>query len=134
MTAIKDIIKTVLPEAEKMKNLLKDLYTSKITMDEFNKECAYWLISCDNLSPSIMPTRPYKLQEYDRMSDNDKYKVPYSFWRRPQIFNYIDQCNNVKGRNEDMLIKLTEFREHIPEQDLTTRSKYDVVISEFAYT
>ncbi len=130
MTAIKDILKTVLPEAEKIKNLLKDLYTSKITMDEFNKECAYWLISCDSLSPLMMPTRPYKLQEYNRMSDNDKYKVPHSFWRRPQIFKYIDQGNAVKGRNQGMLAKLIEYREYIPEQDEMTRSKYTVLINE----
>ena len=131
MTAIKDILKTVLPEAEKMKNLLKDLWTGKITIDEFNTETAYWLISCGSLSPLLPPTRPYKLQEYDRMSYTDKNKVPYSFWRIPQIFNYIHQEGDIKGRNEGMLAKLIEYRDYIPEQDEMTRSKYTVLINEY---
>jgi len=124
-------IKTILPNNERMKALLKELNCGGLTMAEFEKECAYWLISCEGLKPKLLPTKPQKMMDYEQMVGVDKIKVPMSFWRKGDIYSYLETYQHIKNRNKGILDKLKEFKEHIPKQDTLTRSKYDIVITQF---
>lgn len=52
--SLNNIIKDALPNSQRSKNLLNELYEGKITMAEFDKECAYWFITTRRFAPSII--------------------------------------------------------------------------------
>ena len=119
-------------ENVKGRELLRQLANKEITMDEFNKECAYWLISCaKEIQPRMLPTRPRELIEYDNLDIKERSKIGVEFWKQPRIKEYLDEIQMVKAYNKGLLDKLREFKEYIPEEDFVTRKKYDEVIALF---
>lgn len=122
----KDIIVKTLPEALQKKNtLLKGLFSGEISMKEFDKECAYWFISCEDFEPKLLPTRPKELLEYDSFTVTEKKNTSDKFWRQGSIYNYLEQKKTILDRNKGMLDKLIEFKSYIPDGDITTLAKFD---------
>ena len=124
----KALIETALPNNNRMKEYLDNLWLGRWDMSEFNKEGAYWLISCDDLAPKLLPTRPKELREHDSWTSTEKKNTSDKFWRQHNIYNYLEQKQMVLGRNKGMLAKLVEFRGYIPEGDTITLSKFDYYI------
>src|SRR3990167_1599735 len=105
------LINNALPEAIQKKNtLLKGLYSGEISMSEFDKECAYWFISCDDITPKPLPTRPKELLEYDSWTSTEKKNTSDKFWRQESVYAYISQKQSILERNKSMLHKLIEFK------------------------
>lgn len=120
-------------ESEIGKKLLTELREKKITMPEFDKECAYWYIRYhDKLHPLPVPNiRPQDLIEYDRMEPHDKKSLPEKFWRQTEVYNYLEAKQGVIENNKSTLNSLKRFKEYIPIEDKLTRDKYDNLISEY---
>jgi len=126
----KTLIDNSIPEAiQKKDTLLKGLFTGEISMAEFDKECAYWLINSKDLSPLPLPTRPRELQEYDTWTSTEKKNTSDKFWRQDAVYKYVNQKQFVIDRNKSMLSTLKEFKEYIPKEDTITRNKYDLYIN-----
>lgn len=124
------LINKALPEAIQKKNtLLKGLFSGELSIRDFDKESAYWLISCDNLTPLPLPTRPPELLEYDTWSPQEKKNTSEKFWRQERVFAYMNQKQSVLDRNKGMLDKLIEFKTYIPDGDIPTLAKYDRFIA-----
>jgi hypothetical protein len=124
----------VISEIIEIKNsLLTKLEHKEITMAEFNKDCAYWLIKCPKLNPLSLPTRPQEMLEYDTWTPTEKKNTSEKFWREPRVFAYLEQKQSIINKNKGMLYKLKEFKEYLPIEDTSTRAKYDEVINEYDY-
>lgn len=124
-------VKIDLPHNNRMKEYLDKLWSKAWTMSEFNKECAYWLITCEGLRPLALPTRPQELKEYDTWSPAEKKNTADKFWRQESIYSYLNQKQFVKDRNRGILSTLKEFKEYIPKEDTITREKYDSYIESY---
>jgi len=134
--SLTDTIIKAVPPNTRFSKLIHQLWAKEATgnknaMQEFNKECAYWLILHEDLSPLLLPTRPYKMSEYDVMTTKEKKNVPNSFWRQDDIKQYLEQKSRVEDRNRGMLDKLREFKKYIPEGDTITLAKYKAMIYEY---
>jgi len=128
----KKIILDALPPNERYRTLLNKLSSKEISLDaEFDTECAYWLIVCDDLYPWTLPLRPQKLLNYDGMFIEKRKKVTSDFWRQDIIYNYLEKKQTVLNRNRELYQKLIEFKQYIPKEDIVTRSKYDFYISKY---
>lgn len=121
----KTLIETTLPESKRMKDYLNNSWRGIWTMAEWDKECAYWFIACDDLKPLLLPTRPQEILEYDKLSPQEKKNTSDRFWRQERVYNYLEQKQHVLDRNRGMFAKLIEFKNYIPEGDITTRAKFD---------
>src|SRR3990167_5656547 len=101
------LINNALPEAIQKKNtLLKGLFSGEISMSEFDKECAYWFISSDDLAPKPLPTRPKELREYDSWTSTEKKNTSDKFWWQESVYAYINQKQSIIDKNKGMLDKL----------------------------
>ena len=129
-----DISKT-LPDNERMKTLLKDLAENKMTMDELDKECAYWYISYyDILHPLPKIKKPIILEEYDTLNPEDKGKMSDKFWRQEIVMQYFKESTKVNNHNNSTLFNLKKFIHYIPEGDTITREKFKTLIREYEGT
>ena len=85
------------------KNLYYRLVKKKITFEEFEKECAYFAMSCgfNELVPHPYPTRPQELIYYDNCTFGEKKVLneKVKFWEQPQIKNYLNAKFAVRFRN-----------------------------------
>ncbi len=132
----RNVILNAVPPNERFKKLLYQFWAKKQlgnedALKELDQECAYWLIVCEDLSPLLVPTRPYKMREYDFMTTKEKRETPASFWRQHDIEKYLEQKTMVKYRNKGMLDTLREFKSCIPEADTLTHQKYQSIIYEY---
>lgn len=115
----------------RMKEYINNLKTNVWTMAEFDKECSYWFISCQDLYPLKYPEKPSELKEYATFTTKEKSQVTSAFWNQGSVRQYNDQCSRVEGHNKGIVDKLKEFKSYIPEQDITTISKYNTAIARF---
>ena len=115
------------------KNKLLAKYDSKqITLEELQKECAYWYLDCFNeIVVRPYPTPPHRYSEYASMDYAEKKEVPNAFWFLPEIKNYLDAKFLVKNENKSQISRMKEFINYIPESDFVARSKYQQKINEF---
>ena len=127
----KTLIEIVMPENKRMKELLGELWAGKLSMVDFDKECAYWFISCDDLAPKLLPTRPKELLEYDSWTLTEKKNASDKFWRQESVYNYLEQKQGVIERNRGMRDKLIEFKAYIPKGDTPTLRKFDSYIYQY---
>lgn len=120
--------------AGKMKQLIDDRASGKITSEELNTECAYWYMDCfDEIHVKPLPTIPNRLREYYNSDEAMKQKTPKEFWQLDEIKNYFNQREKIVNENKDTLIKLKECMKDIPESDSVAKSKYRQKIMEFEY-
>lgn len=119
----------------KMNQLLSDYASKKITMEELDRECAYWYLDCfEEIYPKPLPTPPNRYREYQEMDIMEKREIPNSFWLIPEIKNYIDQKTFIKEENKANLLNLKKFLAHIPQQDFTARNSFEQKIREFEHS
>ena len=117
---------------EHKNKLLADFHSKKITMEELNKECAYWYMDCfDEVRIKPYPTPPRRYVEYASMDYAEKKEVPNAFWLLPEIKNYLDAKFLVKNENKGELSRMKEFINYIPESDFVARQKFREKILEF---
>ena len=117
----------------KYKNsLLGKFHSKQITLDELNKECAYWYLDCfEEISIKAYPTQPNRYRDYVSMDYDEKKEVPRTFWLLNDIKDYLDQKFLIKNENKASHERLKEFINYIPESDFVARSKYQQKINEF---
>ncbi len=86
------------------KNLLNDLKIGKLTLDQFNTKCAYWLTD-PTFWNNIKPSEPSTREVEDKMMNSTK--------------------------NRTWLENLKIYKTYIPKSDRATIDKYDERIKEF---
>ena len=81
------------------RNLLEQVRTDRITMEEFEKEMAYLAINCgfEEVRFRDYPTRITQLREYDAL--RNKNSVSPEFWKQPPVARYLELCKKCKGHN-----------------------------------
>ena len=86
----------------KYKNsLLGKFHSKQITLDELNKECAYWYLDCfEEISIKAYPTQPNRYRDYVSMDYDEKKEVPRTFWLLNDIKDYLDQKFLIKNENK----------------------------------
>ncbi len=128
---IQKIIDPRLPQ--KFKNLIFDLQNKKITMQEFDYQCALWALeSLDDYRVHPLPTRPFELDEYYRKkSQNPSYKISEGFWQQFHIREYLDNINTIRNLNSANLFWLKRFLSYIPDSDLLSKTKFQEKINGF---
>ena len=116
----------------KIKQLLADYASKTITLDELNKECAYWYLDCfDEIHPKPYPSAPRDYQDYKSMSYEKRQKMSNEFWQSPTIKTYIEIKEQIKNENEAHVHNLKERIKNIPLEDFVSRSKFSQKIQEF---
>ena len=96
------------------KKLVKDYEAGTITEKEFDRECSYLAYNCgfNELKLKMYPVKPYKLTEYERMTDSEQHKIGETFWKRKDIASYLKEYNSVRNHNVTTRhwLKLLEIR------------------------
>jgi len=97
------------------KRLHSDLIAGRMTMDEFDKELAYFSIQCgfDELAFEPYPPRPSELREYDNASDEQRrilLEKP-AFWNIDEIKIYLSLYEKTLSKNLGHLWWLKELLE-----------------------
>ncbi len=118
------------------KVLLEKVRYKQLTMDEFLRECAYWVIKdgFDELRvkpfPSLPNTEAFK--DYHTLTHMRRTKVdPVTFLRNPEILDYFDQVRLVRNMNRTCFEWLKDIRDRIPEDDVVCLEKVNSRIQEF---
>lgn len=112
------------------KDLLGRLNSKEITMEEFDRECAYWMLQYLNdyrWLPS--PTIPNELTDYWRRRQiNNKTDVSEAFWQKPVIKKYIATEAHIRATNLGSMHWLKFMKKHIPQDDVVNQKRIDAVI------
>lgn len=102
------------------KALVHKFQSKKITSQEFDKECAYWLMEYLNLMTyKPDPTMPVDLQELHAT----KRHATVEFWQLPEIKIYMAECEKVKAINLSNLHWLEFMKMSIPQNDTLNQKK-----------
>ena len=110
---------------ERHAQLLRDLHSGKMKLDEVLKECAYWFCDLfDQMRIQPYPTPPAEYAEYEQMSLSEKSKVPKEFWWQPHIKQYTEVKQKIRESNLSLIENLKEHRKHIPQEDFVTQEKF----------
>ena len=118
--------------AEKMKKLLADYASKKITMEQLDTECAYWYLDClDELRVKPLPTAPKRYQDYLDCNWEEKKSYNQNFWQITEIKDYLDQKELIEQENKDNLFNLKKWLAIIPTSDSVARAKYQEKINDF---
>lgn len=116
----------------KFKQLSKDHADGKLPLGDLNKECAYWYLDTFNtFEPRPDPTPPNEYLDYRNMPFEKKSKVSPDFFKIESIKNYLEFRDKVKAENFAHTMRLKEFVEHIPKEDVVSRSKYQQKLYDF---
>jgi hypothetical protein len=120
----------------KTKKLLRDYQSSKITMQDLERECAYWLLTdaCfKEMRVLLMPSRPQILLDYDREGFAKKEAINRdpTFWKQPIVINYLEEKQRVKHHNQDCVSRLKDAKNLIPEGDTLSHTKIDQRLNDF---
>ena len=119
---------------ERQKKLLDDLGTGKITKKDFDQEIAYWVITegFEELVPRPLPSMPILLREYHALPKEKKFKTDESFWRKPEVINYMEQSREIEAENRANVVWLMDVHDWIPEGDELNRGKVKERLEEFS--
>lgn len=114
-----------------MRNLL-DFKKGKISIDEFNRECAYiFLEYINDVKPEYVGSEPKDLEEYHQLDKKEQRDIRESFWRQPQIYNFLEHKQKVICWNVGQVQNLIKFLGYIPKEDIDSRQKFRDKILEF---
>jgi len=108
MTDCAEVLKD-LNHPAKMKQLLSDLDSKKITMQQFLSECAYW---------NLQYLEDYR---YKPLPSKPKDVTPA----------YIYSATKIEGINRGNFGRLKEILKNLPEEDFISRKKVSDVMKEF---
>ena len=119
------------------KDLLNQLQTKQITLDEFMRRYAYWALQAgfDELRPRQKPHRPdtRAWTEYYGMTPNERGKLLSSYFdRNPEIPGYFQRLQHASQWNKDTKAWLLELKRSLAPEDIQNREKLDARLSEFA--
>lgn len=117
----------------KYKNdLLIKLATNQITMNDLDREVAYWYSDCFSEIHVLQdPTPPPRFAEYEVMTTSEKKDISTAFWQKEDVKAFLDQRDSVRNRNRTELIRLREFKACIPQEDTVTHQKFQEKINDF---
>ena len=118
------------------KKLLLRLRTKELTLQEFLRECAYWVLKdgFDELMPYSLPTAPdtEAFREYENLPFDRKSKLDSQFFfRNPEILDYYGQVKSVKWRNKYYLDWLQEIKRYLPIDDELSIRRIDGRVLDF---
>ena len=112
--------------------LLSELREGKLTMAEFQKECAYWYLNTfETFSPKPDPSTPTEYMDYKQMPFEKRIKVSSEFFKSEPIKSYLEFRDKVRAENFSHKESLKEFMVHIPKEDVESREKYRVKFYDF---
>lgn len=118
--------------AAKMKQLLGDFQSKKITMQELDTECAYWYLDCfAEIHRRPTPTTPSRYQEYLNSSHDEKKNYNKNFWGLPDIKTYLNEKEYIEQEHKDFIFHLEKWKALIPEGDVLAHTKFFEKICEF---
>ena len=119
------------------KKLLNKLQSHTITMEDFEKEIAYFAIMCgfDELKPKEEPIRPHELEDYDALPKEAKAKVGSDFWRQPIIHFYHEERQRIMAWNSGTVDWLRELEARFTRYgDAVNANKCRLAWQEFKYS
>ena len=116
-----------------MKQLLEQHAKGQITLEELNKECAYWYLDCfSELHKKPLPSIPQKYQEYLNSTYSGNKEYHNNFWLMEDVKGYLDQKELIENENKSVLIHLRNYIKQIPREDFLSISKFNEKINELA--
>lgn len=98
--------------------LLKNLIKKVLNQDQFQYECAMWLLEpeCWNeIRVKFYPTTPPEWSEYEAMSEIQKVKLEQEFFRQSSIASYLKAKGAIYAWNKGLYDYLTEMKKYIPD-------------------
>jgi len=98
--------------------LFRQLISKKINMDEFLKECTYWLLNSglDDLRPKPLPSEPIEYREYQQeKKHNRRVQMTEGFWKQPVIVSYIAQKERIINHNHTQKNRIKEHLKRLEE-------------------
>ena len=117
---------------EKKNQLLDDVSSGKITMEDLEKECAYWFMECfSELHMKPYPTTPKRFVEFKLMSYEKQNKLGIDFWSHPEIKQYLELKDEIKNTNKANLYWLNHHMSKLPDGDFLAKQKFKEKILEF---
>lgn len=104
-TLARDVIR---PDDFKIgKDLLINRLSSRTTKEDFFKEITYFALMCgfNELVPRPFPTRPQKMLDYDKLTNDqkDNLKKNPEFWLQTEIKTYLDGKIRILWENRSTL-------------------------------
>ena len=85
------------------KELINKLSTGKINTDQFELEVAYMAIDTgfDELHKKPYPSMPVVIKAYREASifEQEKLRTNPDFWKRPEVFAFMQGCKSVDSHN-----------------------------------
>ena len=128
-------MKTKIHSVERMKTLLKDLKSGVLTMEEFQCECAYWLLEDEcwqDLQPLKLPKKPDSVYQWQNMSEEEKETAKEDFFKKhPEAEWWFEKCRYIQYTNLSRIKQLRFLKRHLPKEDEPSRRKYIVKIKQF---
>ena len=116
------------------KELLRKVAGGEITMQEFDKECAYWMMG--DISTMFHKydriDKPDVIKDYEANRARDiNYRVEASFWQRDDVRAYTDQSHKVININRANWYWLHFMQKHIMSGDTINQAKISRAIESY---
>jgi len=108
------------------RELLRKLDKREITMPDFNKECAYWMMG--DISTMYYKQdnvhKPDILVQYEEDKSRDpKHQVASTFWQRPDVREYTALTHALRSGNHSNWYWLHYMKKWIPKEDIINHGK-----------
>ena len=115
------------------KSLLAQLQSKEITMAEFEKETAYWMIdSLRECQWKPYPVLPIELLDfYKRKKYDKKVQMDDAFWQQGHIRQYIASNSRIKTENGANKYWLKWMQTIIPKEDTVNQKKISDTLCTF---
>lgn len=115
------------------KDLLDKLQSKAITMGEFEKETAYWMIeSLNECKWKPYPTLPTELLDfYKRKKYDKKVQMDDAFWQQDHIRQYVASNGRIKAENGANKYWLKWMQTIIPKEDTVNHKKISDILCTF---
>jgi len=115
------------------KELLRKVMSKEITMQEFDVECAHWLL--DTIKDMVwkpMPSAPIEVREYVENKRKDKdYKVSQEFWHIPSVQSYFAQVSAVGSCNRSNTQWLQFMSKNIDKKNIPAHEKINNLLEKY---
>lgn len=104
------------------KNLLAKLRKRELTMEEFEKETAYFALECgfDELHFMDFPEKPAELRAFSALGEKQKKEVNEDFWRQEIVIYYFKKWHETLAWNRgtrswinELLRRFKKYEDHI---------------------
>ena len=116
------------------KEILNKLTMKQISIEEFNKECAYWMIdTLKEMNYKPNPTEPEIIRNYEIEKDRDpKYAVANTFWNRDDVKDYMKQKSLVYNLNYANWYWIKFIKRWLPAEDLPNQNKVSQIMKSYS--